>query len=101
MRGSELCCEDCRHCMTVYDEFFVQGARGVCTLLQRMVGLKAAVKGQCSSFESRVPQEPYTPTLPPDFPRLLDMKVLKELRLALHHAGELVLVLELQPRVER
>lgn len=85
-------CDKCRHCMRVYDEDYGR-TRWVCAVLKRTV---KPLDGPCANYWGpEVGQPPYVPT---DYPRMLDMRVLKELRLALHHAGELVLALELQPR---
>lgn len=88
-------CVDCRHCLRVYDEFYTQAERGVCTLLCRMVAQVST--RECPSFKPRVPTVPYIPR--EQAHRLLDEMLVKEIRLAMLQVEELLKALELQPRV--
>lgn len=110
-------CRDCRYRMVVYDE--VAGrCRWVCTTLRHLVVRPVA---KCKEFKSGTLRTPYQqaaslfeemlereadllgkPYLKEkaDYPRLLNLGVLGELRLIVYQFGELLKALELQPRVE-
>lgn len=87
-------CDKCRHCMRVYDNDHDR-TQWVCAVLKETV---KPLDGPCANYWGpEVGQLPYVPT---DYPRLLNLGVMRELRLAVYQFGELLKALELQPRIE-